>query len=140
MPKKTKNNWILHLADSVYKQDPAIYVGPYSEFRKYLKKKYEVEISEASDGNLLGGETWALKRNGRFQTYIWLANWDSTYNAVSCLMHECIHAAMGVLRMVGVPVTVDEHETLAYYASAIFTEAHMKLDKAFPLKKKRSTK
>ena len=81
-----------------------------------LRKHVENDLSEADSAGTVAG-VWKLTRTREEGTSVTFAVWAED---LPSLVHECVHAANGILDHVGVGVSLSNDEAQAYLIEDIF--------------------
>ncbi|MEI6871478.1 MAG: hypothetical protein WCL08_04280 [Verrucomicrobiota bacterium] len=83
-----------------------------AEYRRFAKSKGIIDsMAEDSNGRCLSGES---------ATIIWIQKWEEETYDMATLSHECIHAAVMILRDRGIDPMACKEEPLAYLQGWIF--------------------
>lgn len=88
--------------------------------RYFFLKKFECEspVEDEPDGRCI---TMNHPREG-FHIIVYLSRWDKQPETIALLSHECLHATMSILDMMGQAVCTKEHEHVTWLHQHIFQE------------------
>jgi len=119
---------VFEVAPELFKAWIWVFIGTDEKFREWHEDKFGVD---AGDCEMYGATNHVVenKKIGLRASVIWLEKFNGSPSSIGTLSHECIHASMRILERVGVPVTLAEHEALAYLQDCILKKALKKLKK-----------
>jgi hypothetical protein len=117
------------ITDEMFFNHLTLFVAKDTEMIKMFKRKFDVEHDSirrcqgqyGTLDNSVTGETF---------NYLWIRDNDEkeiTPSVVSTLQHELIHCCVHSLANRGIPITGENHETLAYYYTFMFDKTFSKL-------------
>ncbi len=123
--KKQKNR-VFYLQIKAWNDCLSVYFSDIKFLLKDLKKvtteeEYNSQQEFFGREKLGGFSSVELKRGGH-ASVIWIPNWDKTIDIRGTLVHECVHAAVRILHDKGVPIRIENDETLAYLTQYLFKE------------------
>lgn len=103
----------IEIVSEQYGLKNVLLIGAYSDYRRYVKKRFDID--DKSEQMNFGGETQTLENSKEYVSVIWLPRYDFSVNSFGTLAHECLHVAIRAMNRLGIPVTEDNQEPIAYY-------------------------
>lgn len=113
--------------DPIYGMGYILHCGDFDEAQAYLKR-YVNKDPEPEDTHL-SALTTLVDVGDRAFIHLWLRDYPRKIRTLGTLAHECLHATMMTLDMIGEKPDVDHDEPAAYYLAWLFEECHRRLIK-----------
>lgn len=107
-----------HFYDKVFRRWVVLFIGPFNEF------KYEMELCKFHESTTLyDAKGMCIELNpenndtNQNVTVMWLSEWE-----MATFVHELTHLVMMLFDQMGIPISMDNTETFAFYAEYWSTE------------------
>lgn len=104
-----------------YRIETLVIVSPAAECRRYMRRRCGRGFPQVDFGNAAGLTVPCVERNGSQTILLWMDSFDFSVEDMGTLAHECLHAAVYVLRNSGVRSVIlednggdSDDEALAY--------------------------
>lgn len=111
-------------------------VGGYKSYQDHINKRFGLD--DKSEQMNFGGETQTLENSEEYVSVIWMPRFDNSVDSYGTLAHECLHVAIRAMDRLGIPITEDNQEPIAYYFEFLFKELLSELIKKLKSKKRRA--
>jgi hypothetical protein len=108
---------VVKIFDEVYNTTIVFYHGSGEDIRKDMIKRYEIDVGEMDDA---AGIFRAVVNKKTKQDVMVIG---IIQKSASTIVHECLHAAVYIMRDRGIPIKKGNNEALCYYHGWLVAEA-----------------
>ena len=117
---------VFDISEKLYAVPVHLVIGTFASVQRYAKKKHGVKkLKQFAHGGCC--LTIADSCDVGVAVILWLPEYKHTIDNISDLSHECTHAALHVLDMVGVKAGFDNQEPICYLQGHYINESIIKI-------------
>lgn len=117
---------IFDISEKLYAIPVHLIIGSFASVQRYAKKEHGIKkLKQFAHGGCC--VEIADSCDVGVAIILWLPKYNHTINNISDLSHECTHAALYVLDMVGVKAGFDNHEPICYLQDHYIHESITKI-------------